>query len=208
MATAHGSWFARADRTGVPLLLARLIVGGVFVYMGCMKVASPVEFLKQIHLFNMLPAEPGYYLNATAIVLPWLEIICGAALILGVFVRGAALNLLIMLSVFTPAIFLRAWTIRATEGTPFFEIAFDCGCGSGPVTIWTKLLENLGLWLAALVAILSQSRRFCLSALWSRGKQAMANCVSCGAPLRSTVDDLCPECPPSVRDTSVAASSM
>jgi len=157
------SLIRRADDTGVPLLLARLVIGALFIYMGIMKLQDPIAFLKQINLYDMLPQQPPYLLNGTAIVLPWLEVVCGIALILGVYLRGSGALIAVMLAVFTPAIFLRAWEIHTSDGTPFFQIAFDCGCGTGEVIIWKKLLGNAALFLGSLVAVFSQSRRFCLA---------------------------------------------
>ena len=154
----------RFDQSGVPLLLARLILAATFIYMGAMKIREPFDFLKQVHLYHMLPESPSIYLNATAIVLPWLEIVAGIALIVGFPVRGAAAIIVVMLCVFTPAIFLRALSIQAEKAISFFEVVFDCGCGSGPVVIWTKLLRNLGSLALAVLVLLSQSRRFCLMA--------------------------------------------
>ena len=155
----------RIDETGIALLVFRLVLGVLFVWMGWNKVADPVGFLKQIHLYDLLPESPGIFLNATAIVLPWVEIVCGVALLVGVLLRGAALTLAAMLLVFTPAIFLRALAMMADTGTPFFELSFDCGCGAGEVVTWTKLLENTLLFLTTILILLSRSRRFCL-ALW------------------------------------------
>lgn len=152
----------RLDRSGVPLLAARLILGGMFIWMGFHKISGPVEFLKQIRMYQMVPEGTPLLLNSIAIILPWMEVITGAALILGVALRGAALIQLVMLVVFTGAIFLRALNINRTEGTPFFQIVFDCGCGGGPVTIWIKLLQNLGLCFLTFIPLLSRSRRFCL----------------------------------------------
>lgn len=156
------SLLRRLDATGVPLLLARLIIGGLFIYMGIVKIQDPIAFLKQVNLYEMLPQIPPHLLNGTAILLPWLEVVCGLALVLGVYLRGAGTIIALMLVVFTPAIFLRAWEIHSTEGTPFLQIAFDCGCGTGEVIIWQKLLGNTGLLLGSLVAVFSASRRFCL----------------------------------------------
>ncbi len=160
--TAGRSIIRRMDETGIPLALARLVVGGLFIYMALPKITEPSDFLKMIRLYHMVPEEPGIFLNSIAIVLPWLEIVCGFALILGVFVRGAAASIAAMLAVFTPVIFFRALEIHATEGTPYLEIAFDCGCGAGVEIIWQKLLTNTGLFLVSLVALFSRSTRFCL----------------------------------------------
>lgn len=142
-----GSWLRRVDDTGIPLLLARVILAATFLYMGSMKIAEPFEFLKLVRQYQMLPETPAFYLNATAIVLPWLEIVAGVALLIGLRFHGAAVAIALMLSVFTPVILIRALHIQAEKGISFFDVVFDCGCGSGPVTIWTKLLGNIGLFV-------------------------------------------------------------
>jgi len=157
------SLFRRADEAGVPILLIRFALGVFFIWMGVTKIGDPVAFLKSIRMFEMLPETPPYYLNATAVVLPWLEVFCGTALILGLWIRGAAACIGVMLCVFTPAIFLRTMHIHDTEGTPFLQIAFDCGCGTGEVIIWRKLIENSGLLLLAVLALLARSRKYTLS---------------------------------------------
>ncbi len=162
------STLRRLDRSGLPLLIARVVLGGLFVYMGTSKVSHPIEFLKQIRLYHMMPEDPPHFLTLTAIVLPWIELLTGVALILGIWLRGAALLIAVMLAVFTPAIFLRAWAIHNQTGTPFLAIQFDCGCGAGVVVTWKKLLENTGLFFLALYAMISSSRRFCLSFLFAR----------------------------------------
>ncbi len=160
------SIFRRLDEFTIPFpLLVRLFLGGLFIYMGVNKIVGSIDFLKQINIYEMLPADPPHFLNATAIVLPWLEVLCGTALILGVWIRGGATQIAIMLCAFTPAIFLRALDIHNVDGTPFMDIAFDCGCGGGPVVIWKKLLINSGLLLLALFALFSQSRRLTIAKL-------------------------------------------
>lgn len=166
--SGNGSWLRRFDETGVPLLLARVILAATFIYMGSMKVDEPFEFLKQVRQYQMLPETPAIYLNATAIVLPWLEIVAGVALLIGLRFRGAAAAIALMLLVFTPAILIRGLHILSEMGGSFFEVVFDCGCGTGPVTIWTKLLGNIGLFVLAFVVLLSRSRRFSLAAWFDR----------------------------------------
>lgn len=157
-----------------PLLAARLLLGIMFIWMGVNKLADPHHFLKMINEYGVLPQSPGIYLNASAIVLPWVEIVAGLCLLLGVFIRGASLSIMIMLAAFTPAVLFRALAVQETTGEPFMAIKFDCGCGTGAEYIWRKLLINTGLFLAAAVAMLSRSRRFCLSSLFAGSSSAEA----------------------------------
>lgn len=151
--------------SGLPLaLLARLALGVSFLVMGWLKVQDPVAFLKLLREYDMLPLQPPWAINALAVSLPWLELWLGALVLLGVGTRGAALGLGALLSVFTAAIVVRSLGLVASEGTPFCEVAFDCGCGSGEVLICTKLAQNAGLLLATVVATLSQDRRWSLRA--------------------------------------------
>ncbi|MEW6200194.1 MAG: MauE/DoxX family redox-associated membrane protein [Planctomycetota bacterium] len=159
----------RLDRSGIPLLLARLGVGGMFAYLAIMKIRDPIEFLKQIREYGILPTEPPIFLNLTAVALPYLELLCAALLLIGLWRRGAALVLSGMLAFFTPMLLWRALGIYAGGGVgSFCDIKFDCGCGTGEVYICRKLAENLALQVGALIALLSASHRFCLSALFGR----------------------------------------
>ena len=152
----------RIDESGWPLLAARLILGATFLWLGAAKVGEPVEFLKLIRQYEMVSDRSHELLNGLAAWMPWLEIWCGALLVLGVAVRGAALTLTALLAAFTAAIASRALGIQADEGQAFCAIAFDCGCGSGVVNICGKLAQNSGLLVLSLIALISRSTRWCL----------------------------------------------
>lgn len=152
----------RLDDTGVPLLITRLVLGGLFVYMGWNKTMEPVDFMKMIHEYYLVPDSAYIVLNLIAVTLPWIEMLCGVLLIAGVMIRGSALILLLMLTVFTVAVIWRAVNIYSAGGIAFCEIKFDCGCGAGEEWICQKVPENVGLWLLSLIALVSRSRNFCL----------------------------------------------
>jgi len=187
------SMLRRIDQTGIPLLIARIVVGVVFIYMGVNKLSDPVTFLKLTRQYHIVPDSPPIFLNTIAIVLPWLEVITGAALILGLFIRGAAATILLMLVVFTPMILKRALEIQQ-PGQSFFDIKFDCGCGGGEVVTWQKLLENVGLFLLAGIALLSRSRRFCAELWLARRNPQSAFCHFCGYAAPQTRSGLCESC--------------
>ena len=121
-------------------VLARWLLGGLFLYMGLEKALHPVEFLKLVRQYEMVTSP--VLLNSIAALLPWFEAFCGSLLLAGVAVRGAALMLVGMLVPFTILVAKRALALQATQGLPFCAIEFDCGCGAGEVLICSKLLEN------------------------------------------------------------------
>jgi len=159
------SLLRRIDETGVMLVLTRLVLGGMMVWLGTAKIADdPVTFLKLMRQYRMLD-EQTYYsvMNFTAVVLPWIETVCGAALLLGVGIRGAGTLSAVLLAVFTPMILMRGLELYQADGASFCAVNFDCGCGAGVVFLCNKLAENVGLFMLSIVAITSRSRRFCLS---------------------------------------------
>ena len=133
-------------------ILARWILGGLFVYMGMVKALEPVHFLKMLHEYQIV--DNHLALNCIAAALPWFEVFCGMLLLAGIAVRGTAMLIAGMLAVFTFVVLHRALGIQAAEAIPFCSVKFDCGCGGGAEFICRKLAENcllilLSAWLLA-----------------------------------------------------------
>ena len=131
-------------------LLARWLLGGLFLYMGFSKALHPELFLKSVHQYQMVSSP--LLLNSIASALPWFEVFCGLLLLAGVAVRGSALILVLMLVPFTVLVLKRALAIAGAEGLALCAVKFDCGCGTGEVFICRKVLENtifilLSCWL-------------------------------------------------------------
>ena len=141
-----------------PMLAARLLVGGVYVWFGVNKVVDPVGFLKALREYDVLPSSPPHWLNLTVIVLPWLEIVCSVLLLVGAWLRAAGSLLLVMTVVFTVALSARAIGEASHQGIGVCDVNFDCGCGIGHVWFCSKLVENLVLLLLACVVVRSRSR--------------------------------------------------
>ena len=79
----------------------RLTISAVFIYTGVIKAIAPLRFATDIDNFHLLPWVLTVRL---AFYLPWLEILCGAALLMGQLDRGAVLVLLILMSLFVVAL--------------------------------------------------------------------------------------------------------
>ncbi|MEP6604133.1 MAG: MauE/DoxX family redox-associated membrane protein [Spartobacteria bacterium] len=92
-----------------------LIVGGLFIYAGVLKVLAPVAFARDIDNYKILPWSIGVRL---AFYLPWLEIFCGVAVITHRLYRGG-LSILAALT----AVFITASVIAKTRG-----LDIKCGC--------------------------------------------------------------------------------
>jgi len=92
-----------------------LIVGGIFIYAGVIKVMDPIGFARDIDNYHMLPWAVSVRL---AFYLPWLEIFCGLAVLCGLFYRGGLLILSALIS-----IFIIASIVAKAQG-----LDITCGC--------------------------------------------------------------------------------
>lgn len=119
-------------------LIFRMIVGAVFIYASLDKIMHPEAFAKSIYNYKVLPAG---LINLTALFLPWLELLTGAALVLGTKVKGASLIISALLVVF----------LVAVTSTLIRGISIDCGCftssSAGRKTGWGLLVQDVVLLL-------------------------------------------------------------
>ena len=124
--------------------LARLLVGGVFLVAGVLKLPDPAAAVRAVRAYQLLPES---LVAPVAFGLPVVEIAVGLALVLGVFVRTAAIVSALMLVVYLAGIG-SAWA-RGLQ--------IDCGCfgSGGPVqngqtTYLLDMLRDAGLLIVAL----------------------------------------------------------
>jgi len=123
--------------------IVALIIGGIFIYAGVIKAMDPVAFANDIDNYKILPWPLVVRL---ALYLPWLELLCGLALILRFFYRGG----LFILTGLT-FVFIAASVIAKVRG-----LDITCGCFGHASKNW-NFSGHLALDLAILAA---------LSALW------------------------------------------
>ncbi|MFZ0243027.1 MAG: MauE/DoxX family redox-associated membrane protein [Desulfobacterales bacterium] len=131
----HQPWF---------LLGLRIFLGGAFLWAGWVKIVDPQGFAAIIGNYHLLPAV---LVNPFAILLPWIEVLCGILLIVGAWVDGSLLIVNALMVVFIAAL-LSTW-VRGID--------VDCGCFSVATTrrrtdYLTDIIRDAaflgtGLWL-------------------------------------------------------------
>ena len=93
----------------------QIALGAIFVAASLPKLLDPPSFAHMIYNYRLVP---GIAINALALVMPWLELLSGVALILGIWRRPAAAIIGAMLLVFIVAISINLGRANAV----------NCGC--------------------------------------------------------------------------------
>ncbi|MCO5251732.1 MAG: DoxX family membrane protein [Candidatus Kapabacteria bacterium] len=137
--------------SGIPTTIARIIVGYIFLSYGIGKIANPTLFVSEIANYDLVP---NFSLNMIAMILPWVETICGVLLITGVKVKANSYITASMMFVFVFAVI--AAMARGLD--------INCGCSStNPQKVgFPKLIENLALLAISIFNIYFPKSRFSL----------------------------------------------
>tara|TARA_B100000945_G_C20380381_1_gene596916 strand:- start:389 stop:1480 length:1092 start_codon:yes stop_codon:yes gene_type:complete len=77
--------------------LPRMLLGIIFIYASYYKIIDPISFSKNIHNYHLVPIWTE---NLAALIIPWLELIIGINLILGVFIEGSKIIIISLLIFF------------------------------------------------------------------------------------------------------------
>jgi uncharacterized membrane protein YphA (DoxX/SURF4 family) len=104
-------------RLASPWLTVRvqIALGVFFVAAALPKVVDPPGFAHMIYNYRLVP---GAFVNLMGLVMPWLELLTGIALVLGIWTRTSASVIGALLLVFIAAI-----SVNLARGN-----AIDCGC--------------------------------------------------------------------------------
>ena len=123
-----------------PLLitLLRVSLGAVFIVASLDKIQNPEAFATNIANYRLLPYV---LINGMAVWLPWMEIITGTFLVLGIWTRAATIIVCGLLVVFSIAI--AQALIRGLD--------ISCGCfatnpDSERMSLWTLIWDLI--WLS------------------------------------------------------------
>ena len=137
-------------------LVARVLLAGVFVVAGGLKLADPQVAVQAVRAYRLLPsaleAPVGWGL-------PALEIALGLLLGVGLFTRVAAMAAAVLLTVFIAGV-----ASAAARG-----LSIDCGCFGGGGTVApgetkyaSEILRDVGLLVLAGWLVWKPESRFSL----------------------------------------------
>jgi putative oxidoreductase len=138
---------AQVAKVKIAWRVVDVIVGGVFICTGAIKALDPIRFANDIDNYKILPWAIG---GRLAFYLPWLEILCGFALIARHLYLGGLSILTALVSVF----------IVATVSAKIRGLDITCGCFGHASKNWSftaHLALDLSL-LAALIALCTCER--------------------------------------------------
>jgi uncharacterized membrane protein YphA (DoxX/SURF4 family) len=133
----------------------QLALGALFVAAAIPKILDPPSFAHMVYNYRLLP---GAVVNSMALVLPWVELLAGLALILGFWRRTAAGLTAILLLVFIGAL-----AVNLARGNPVNCGCFDIKAKDKPRAEllsemrWT-ILRDMGL-LALAAQVMAASRK-------------------------------------------------
>ncbi|MGD9241111.1 MAG: MauE/DoxX family redox-associated membrane protein [Desulfobacterales bacterium] len=141
-------------------LAARWILGLIFIYASLHKILALADFAKIVYAYGLFPE---ILINLIAIIIPFLELVTGFALIIGFYPRSAAITINGLLVAFIVVL-----TINLVRGHEF-----DCGCfsvgqsgypSSSEVTIaWDIFYLAIGMQ----IVLFKGNRRNCFGRLIS-----------------------------------------
>ena len=126
------------------VLVVRVVLGAIFLVAGASKVGHAAEFAQQIAAFRLLP-QP--VIAPMALVLPFLELLLGGYLVIGLFTRVAAWIAALLLLAFDGAI--ASAVVRG--------MTLNCGCfgtHDTTVTTWAEVARDAVFVLLALFVAL------------------------------------------------------
>lgn len=146
--TLHMMNVTPSDRT-IVFNASRILLGGVFLWACWDKIMDPPAFAQAIANYQIVPPAMA---NISALILPWIELACGIALIINRWVRGSALITAVLLVIFMGALGYNMY--RGMD--------VSCGCFTldekAPGTMWLYLARDV-VFLALAVVVIRRPRR-------------------------------------------------
>ena len=122
----------------------RILLGAIFIYASLSKILNPDQFAQAVMNYRIVPLVS---VNLFAILLPWLELVSGILLLVGLFTGGSIIMITVLMTLFLGAI--GSALLRGLD--------ISCGCfstdGVYKITIF-YFIRDLLLFALALQVLL------------------------------------------------------
>lgn len=126
------------SRRDLAWTLLRLALGALFIYASAHKIVSPGAFAQEVNNYKLLPAA---LVNPFAMIVPWLELICGVAIITNRLALGASTLIAAMMVAFTVAV--------ASAVARHLNVSCGCFKSGGSAATWWTFARDVAMLIAA-----------------------------------------------------------
>ena len=130
--------------------ILRLFVGYYFIYASMSKIPYPAQFADLLAAYRLFPFP---IINAMAVIVPWMELITGLFIIIGLRNKASAIFIILSYVVFNISVGLNVIT----------HSPITCGCYDtvGEPVSWMKVLKNT-VWMLFTIQVFFFDRFFLL----------------------------------------------
>jgi len=148
--TKLGSTIKRIITSEYLALILRIFVGYYFIYASMSKIPFPAQFASLLASYRLFPYP---IVNVLAVVVPWMELVTGLFIIIGLRNRATAILIIFMYIVFNVAVGLNV----------LVDSPITCGCYDtvGEPVSWMKVGKNT-VWILFTLQVLFCDRLFLL----------------------------------------------
>jgi uncharacterized membrane protein YphA (DoxX/SURF4 family) len=152
-----GSFIKRLITSEYLAFALRVYLGYFFIYASLSKIPHPAQFSEVIANYRLVPYM---FLNLTAVILPWIELVTGLFLIIGFKSKTSVIVIGLLLIMFDVMILINMYR----------DAPITCGCYDtvGEPIGWKKTLEN-----ALMVLFSVQIYYYDKPVLWGRLKSTI-----------------------------------
>jgi len=145
-----GSYIKRIVTSEYLALVLRIFVGYFFIYSSVSKIPYPAQFADLLASYRLFPYP---VVNILAVVVPWLELVTGLFIIIGLRNRASVIIIMLMYIGFAVAVGLNV----------IVDSPITCGCYDtvGEPVSWMKVGKNM-VWMLFTIQIFFYDRLFLL----------------------------------------------